>query len=349
MNWIFVHILYFSFCPVTQCLHVRLQDGYDAPLEPPNADLLKNLDKSEYSRLMTSQKVSLARSFVEGIRAAQQNTSLQLEFEKKPQKGVFCFFFCSSPAEPTAELLLDQLRKGCDDYAAFSNTHQTFGEHEVIEAFSNEELKEGLTHQMHFMMKNSWKTMAGMGVLGKYDWYVKFDSDSFVQSSSVRKTFSRYSADNTIISIGHLSGTPVDGFLVGLPNSFLQKVYGFMQSQDNQARVCDEFVSGHSEQEDLPPTDYQKCAEEVGNFDVQDPEDEDGNALLLTNQEVKGRRNGCRNIAFKSMEHFDHTSAPLCDCKPVYSWNTKCYSRDFMTMHPVKDPATYKELMKRFP
>lgn len=283
-------------------------------------------------------------------------------FDTEPDKEVFCFAFIRSPAEPTAVMLANQLNKGCDGYGLFSHKAFTLGKHKVIKAFSDRDRKEALQYHMHEMILGAWTQMAEMGVLGKYRWYVKLDGDSFVQSSVVRKTFSRYSQQAqdhpkdppTIISTGWSSSTPHDGFLVGVPNTLLKKIYAFnmKESVGNKVRVCDEFFTGHFFKQ-YPDTNKKLCVEQVGMFLVSPPQDENQNLLLAMDQEKHLDDlsfSGCHQIGQKLLAHFATWSEPLCSCIPSDSKRGKqCYPIGFLTTHPVKDPDVYEKLVHMFP
>lgn len=290
------------------------------------------------------------------INSALRSSKLDLN-AKVLRQGVFCYAFARSPPEPTAKLVANRLEKGCDGFAVFSWEEMKLDStHATIKAYTLEENVRAWQRQGHERMVGAWAKMADDGILGKYDWYVKFDSDSFVVPSAVAKAFARYTILQESPSIVSVEDG-VEGYFDAIPYTVIEKLWRMRNNKEYW--VCDELASGDNRDDNISQLDYDTmdaCRDLVGPFRIIPPYDEHHNSLLAVNEEGNEANvvdNGCDNIAQKLLMHFEQHSSnakPMCECTQRWVEEPSvCYDREsLMVIHPVKDEHTYQALMKAF-
>merc|ERR1719210_1985622 len=164
------------------------------------------------------------------------------------RRGVLCYALTRTPPEPTVSLLAEQLKAACDDWALFGDQEDlTLG---IQRAYSTADEEHGWAHQQEDMtLHGAWRVFAQTGQLWQHAWIVKFDTDSFVRPSALRRSLARYnhSSTDTVCSGGvGPSATRVEGWFVGTPAALVDKLYGFQAEGKCDPRRLYEKISGHN-------------------------------------------------------------------------------------------------------
>jgi hypothetical protein len=209
--------------------------------------------------------------------------------QKRHTTTVFCYFFASKPLPPTTKYLLKALQHACTDVRIFSSYEDK--EMSVVKAYNQEDWpKHFFTNLLEpiQLVYNYLFTVApeNNDHIQSYDWYVKVDTDSWINPYTFRDIFINPSYGNprttpVVISTKQVqgkfqkfepnifnfknmdgskkydfwgTGTLIEGFFVVHSHASIQKLLPILNTRNHfgykfhsKARCAAQLLSGHSE------------------------------------------------------------------------------------------------------
>jgi len=329
-----------------------------------------NLGRHQRGKLKYKSLAAELRGAVRGLRAASNASRGSPRLHVRRDGSLFCYSLVRAPPhrEKTVPLLARQLATACDGWGFFSSAEDR--ELNIAKAYSHEDERRAIKHQMHEMVAAGvWRKLAEMGAIEKYTWILKVDADTFVRPSTLRRAFGDVSvrlgperARRRVISVVDDDvddgGTVVEGFFVALPTAL-----GTALSKGPATR-CDELLSGHNEEEDVPGFFESACLQSIHFDGFMSLTDRHGFAKVAYDQDNPDFHVGdpdrpwkygpkhCEEIAKTLLRHFHrqgrHAHKPLCECTLGGRFGPTCVSQDFVAIHKVESAKMYKTLAKVF-